>query len=162
MVQFECPRYRNPCVSSIFGEFPFPICILLSSLWGNKRLDLPVWMVEEWKIFRTKSDLQAANGPLWMPQVQETLCLIHFWWIPFPHILSSSLWGNKRLDLPVWMVGNWNIFFDKISWTNWNSPGWINQAQKPSCLSFLGGFSNILNFQKMGYVPVTVVRCPVN
>ena len=23
MVQFECPRYWNPCVSSIFGWFPF-------------------------------------------------------------------------------------------------------------------------------------------
>ena len=23
MVQFECPKYRNPCVSSIFGRIPF-------------------------------------------------------------------------------------------------------------------------------------------
>ena len=33
LVWFECPRCWNPCVSSTFGWFPFPV----SSLWGNKK-----------------------------------------------------------------------------------------------------------------------------
>ena len=34
-VQFECHRYSNPCVTSIFGEFPFLI-FRPTYLWGNK------------------------------------------------------------------------------------------------------------------------------
>ena len=46
MVQFGGPRVRDPCVSSTFREFLFPIfnpCSFLpSSLWGDKKWELPV------------------------------------------------------------------------------------------------------------------------
>ena len=39
---------------SLFPIF-CPCCFASSSLWGNNKLDLPVWKVRRWTIFRTKS-----------------------------------------------------------------------------------------------------------
>ena len=56
MVQFECPKVRNPCVSFTFGEIPFPIfspCSFPpSSLWGNKNwvIVMGSW-VKRWIFF---------------------------------------------------------------------------------------------------------------
>ena len=83
---------ETPLSYSLLEESLFPIfspcCFLPSSLWGNKELDLPVWKVERWKIFRTKSALQAANGPTWMTQVQKPLCLYHLR-NPFSRVILS-------------------------------------------------------------------------
>ena len=78
MVHFECPRLRIPCLSFIFVWFLF----LISPLWGNKELDLLAWMVTRWTLFGTKSAEHAANGPVWMPQAQDLLCVglfLVFW-----------------------------------------------------------------------------------
>ena len=79
MVQLECRRPSNPCVSSIFGDIPF----LLFSPLGNKELASPAWKWKSLKICGTKSAQPAANCPVWMPQALEPLCVIHFWWFPF-------------------------------------------------------------------------------
>ena len=101
---------------SLLNESLFPIfcpcCFLSFLLWGNTELDLPVWKAKRWKVFGTKSAQQAGNGPIWMPQVLEALCLIHFWMNPFspfsaPAASPFLLWGNKELDLPVWKAKRW-------------------------------------------------------
>ena len=87
-----------------FWRFPFPIfcpCFFLSSsLWGIKKRQ-----GKKVENLGTKSDEQASNDPAWMSKVQKPLCLIHFWvipFLPFSAIAPYSLWGNKKLVLPVW------------------------------------------------------------
>ena len=85
----NAPRSETPVSHSLLGDSLSPIfspCSFLPSfLWGNKKLDLPVWKAKRWKFWGTKSAEQAANGPVWIPQGQKPLCLIHFWVIPiFP------------------------------------------------------------------------------
>ena len=99
------PQVHKP--SSTFGWILSPMfcpcCFLFSSLWGNKELDLPEWMVKSLKIFGTKSAEQAASGPVWMPQVQKFLCLIHFWVNPFSP-LSAPAASFLPLD---GLIRNW-------------------------------------------------------
>ena len=92
------------------------------------------------EIFGTKSAQQAANGPVWIPQIQKPLCLILFWRnqiFPFfspCSFLSSSFWGNKELDLPVWKVKRWTFFGTKAVSQAANGPIWKPQVQNPFCL----------------------------
>ena len=71
----------------------------LLALWGIKN-----WpRVSKWKsckIYGTKLPSQAANGSVWMPQVQKPLCPIHFCVKPFSPF--SALLGNKKWEPPVW------------------------------------------------------------
>ena len=123
----NAPRSETPVSHSLLGDSLFPIfspcCFLSSSLWGNKELSLPLWKVKSWKFFGTKWAQQAANGPVSLTPSTETpvfhsllgdylfliFCLCCF--------LASSLWVNKKLDLPVWKVKSW-----KIKWSNLNAP----------------------------------------
>ena len=100
-------KVQKPLCLIHFWVIPFlPFSAIAPySLWGNKKLVLPVWKFKSLNFFGTKSAKQAANGPVWMPQGKKPLSLIHFWVIPFPPfsaIAPSSLWGNKKLVLPVW------------------------------------------------------------
>ena len=162
MVQFECPRYRNPCVTSIFGEFTFLKAFShFQPLWGNKELDRPVWYVKYCKKFWTKSAERAANGPIWMPQVQKPLCHIHFWWIPFSHF--QPLWGNKELDLPVWYVKCCKIIETKSAEWAANGPIWMPLVQKPLChINFcwipFSHFQPLLGNKELD-LPVWYVKC---
>ena len=81
------PSTETTVSHSLLGDSLFPLfcpCSFLSSpLWGNKKLDLPEWMLKRLTFFRTKSAQQALNVPIWLPHVQKPLCLNHFWVIPF-------------------------------------------------------------------------------
>ena len=64
----------------------------------------------------------AANGPVWMPQALESICVIQFWsWVnpPFPLL---ALWGNKKW-LPSMKVKKMEKFQNKIGWmdSKWSS-----------------------------------------
>ena len=59
MVQFECPRHRNPSVLSILGKGKSPQLPLLA-LWGNKN-GLPSMKVKELEIFQNKSGLKGCK-----------------------------------------------------------------------------------------------------
>ena len=119
----KAPGSETPVSHSLLSESLFPIfspcSFLLSPLWGNKKLDLPVWKIKRWKYFGTKSVLEAANGPVWMPQGQKHLCHIHFWVNPFSPFLAPApsffplSGGNKKLDLPVWKIKRWKHFVTK-------------------------------------------------
>ena len=104
---WNAPGSGTPVPHSLLGDSLFPIFslsfFLSSSLWDNKKRELPVWRPGRWNFFGTKSVLQAANGPVWMSQVLKPLCLITqlFWpslytwtWTIFP----SLVWGLEMFQ----------------------------------------------------------------
>ena len=104
-----------------------------ASLWRNKELDLPVWRVKIWQIFGTKSVQQAANGPVWTPQVQEPLCHIHFWRITLSNMPLSGVIRNWTSQYEGWKVG---IFLEQNQLNMQqvaNGPVWTPQVQEPLC-----------------------------
>ena len=77
----------------------FPYSSFLSH-WGNKELDLPLWMVGKWKNFGTKSAQQAANGSIWMPRVLKPLCLFHLIEEPLIPFLCPPTFSNPIASHP--------------------------------------------------------------
>ena len=94
--------------------------------------------VKRWKDLGTKSAQHAANGPVWMPQGQKPLCLIHFLRIPFSHfqplLLPSflPLSGVIRNGLVIMggRVKRWKCFGTKSVWQAPNGPVWMHQGKK--------------------------------
>ena len=88
--------------------------------------------VKRWKFVGTKSVLQAANGPVWLPQGQKPLCLIHFWGVPFSNfqpLLPRSFLSPQYKEMVHYgrLSKNVEILCDKISltgykWSSSNAP----------------------------------------
>ena len=75
----NAPGNGNPLSHSVSSwmDSLFPLLALWVS--GLITIGSPVWKWKSCKNFRTKWVEWAANGPVWMPQALETLCLIQFW-----------------------------------------------------------------------------------
>ena len=128
MVQFESPRHWKPFVSSNFGVGRIPFSLYWPS--GVIRISLPVWRWKSWKNSRTKGAQRDANGPDWMPQALNTLCLIHFWGWKNSLFPLLALWGNKNWP-PSMKVKKMEIFQNKRGlkgciWPSLNVPGTEN------------------------------------
>ena len=99
------------------------------ALWGNKNWP-PSMKVTRLKISTTKEVQRDANGPVWMPQALETLCLIHFLGWKNSLFPLLALWGNKNWP-PSMKVKKLKIFWDRMSskgckWSSLNAPGTEN------------------------------------
>ena len=145
---FLCRRAETPVSHSLLGESLFPIfspcCFLSSSLWGNKKLDLPVWKVKKWKIFGTKWAQQALNVQIWIPQIQKPLCLNYF--APAPSFLPLSgvirNWTSQYKDkvLNCWEQNQ----FNRLQMVQSECP----KVRNP-CVSFTFGWFPFPHFQPL-------------
>ena len=118
------PQAHKPLWQVHFWSWMNSLFSLLA-LWGIKN-----WpRVSKWKsckIYGTKLPSQAANGSVWMPQVQKPLCPIHFCVKPFSPF--SALLGNKKWEPPVWRSE-----VEKFMEQNWLNRVQMVQFECPRC-----------------------------
>ena len=125
MVQFECPRHSNPCVSLRLGEFHFPIFSLPLS--GVIRIGLPNKDVEVAK-FREQNWLNTLQMVQFECPSHLNPCVSLFDWENSIFPLSAFLSGVIRIGLPsikmkkLQNLGN-TIGLTGCKWFSLNAPG---------------------------------------